>query len=39
MLEYAKSKVTLYSHEEEALQGMQMDFYEALLKYGLKCDE
>ena len=34
-----KSKVTLYSHEEEALQGMQMDFYEALLKYGLKCDE
>ena len=34
-----KSKVTLYSHEEEALQGMQMDFYEVLLKYGLKCDE
>lgn len=33
-----KSKVNLYSHEKEALQEMQMDFYEALLKYGLKCD-
>lgn len=34
-----KSKVTMYSHEEEALQEMQIDFYEALLKFGLKCME
>lgn len=34
-----KNKVTLYSHEEEEMQEMQMDFYEALLKYGLKCNE
>lgn len=29
-----KSKVTMYSHEEESLQAMQIDFYEALLKFG-----
>lgn len=29
----------MYSHEEEALQEMQIDFYEALLKFGLKCME
>ena len=34
-----KSKVTMYLHEEESLQEMQIDFYEALLKFGLKCDE
>lgn len=34
-----KSIVTMYSHEGETLQEMQIDFYEALLKFGLKCDE
>lgn len=29
----------MYSHEGETLQEMQIDFYEALLKFGLKCDE
>lgn len=28
-----KSKVALYSHEEEELQRMQIDFYEALLRF------
>ena len=34
-----KSIVTMYSHEGETLQEMQIDFYEALLKFGLKYDE
>ncbi|MBQ8262782.1 MAG: SMI1/KNR4 family protein [Lachnospiraceae bacterium] len=33
-----KSKVTLYLHEEVSLQKMELDFYEALLRFGLKCD-
>ncbi len=36
--ETCKSEVALYSHEEDEIHEMQMDFYQALLKFGLKCD-
>lgn len=30
--------VVLYLHEENELQTLEIDFYDALLKYGLKCN-
>lgn len=32
-----QSAVLLYAHEEDSFQNIGMDFYEALLKHGLKC--
>lgn len=34
-----QSTVTMYLHEENCLHEMGMDFYEILLKYGLKFNE
>lgn len=34
-----KHNITLYLHEEDSLQEMQIDFYEALIKIGLKLDD
>lgn len=34
-----QNTIALYSHEEDELHEIEMDFYEALLKFGLKCDE
>ncbi|MCM1416757.1 MAG: SMI1/KNR4 family protein [bacterium] len=35
--EKCQNAVTLYLHEEDELQDLKMDFYDALLKYGLNC--
>ena len=34
-----KKQVSLYLHEEDSIQEMQIDFYEALLEFGLNCEE
>lgn len=34
-----ESVVTMYLHEENKMQKLKMDFYDVLLKYGVKYDE
>lgn len=33
-----RNTVSLYSHEENKLENLEMNFYDALLRYGFKCN-